>query len=85
MCKCWLGIVVVIVASHAFLGFTAINRIRILQKPVTADKGRRKPALRPLTAAEKVKLSGTVGLVDNDELRASLEKLGATIIGERKS
>ncbi len=52
---------------------------------MTADKGRPKPTLRPLTAAEKTKLSGTVGLIDDDGLRASLEKLGATIIGERKS
>ena len=70
---------------NAFLGFTAISRIRILQKPVTVDKGKHKPTFRPLTAAEKTKLSSTVGLVDDDGLRASLERLGATILGEKKS
>jgi hypothetical protein len=40
--------------------------------------------LRPLTVAEKAKLSGTVGLIEDDGLRASLERLGATILGQRK-
>jgi hypothetical protein len=69
---------------NAFLGFTAIGRIRIVQKPMTMDKGRPKPTLRPLTASEKAKLSGTVGLIEDDGLRASLERLGTTILGERK-
>jgi hypothetical protein len=69
---------------NAFLGFNAIGRIRIVQKPVAADKGRPKPGLRPLTAAEKAKLSGTVGLIEDDGLRASLERLGATILGQKE-
>ncbi|CAH2394848.1 DUF721 domain-containing protein [Mesorhizobium ventifaucium] len=69
---------------NAFLGFNAIGRIRIVQKPVTVDKGRLKASLRPLTAAEKVKLSGTVGMIEDDGLRASLERLGATILGQKK-
>ncbi|RWP34600.1 DUF721 domain-containing protein [Mesorhizobium sp.] len=70
---------------NAFLGFNAIGRIRIVQKPVTVDKGRLKPSIRPLTAAEKVKLSGTVGMIEDDGLRASLERLGATILGQKKT
>ncbi|BCH18261.1 MULTISPECIES: DUF721 domain-containing protein [unclassified Mesorhizobium] len=70
---------------NAFLGFNAIGRIRIVQKPVTVDKGRLKPSLRPLTAAEKVKLSGAVGMIEDDGLRASLERLGATILGQKKT
>ncbi|MCF6109039.1 DUF721 domain-containing protein [Mesorhizobium muleiense] len=69
---------------NAFLGFNAIGRIRIVQKPVAVDKGRLKPSLRALTAAEKVKLSGTVGMIEDDGLRASLERLGATILGQKK-
>ncbi|TGQ63632.1 DUF721 domain-containing protein [Mesorhizobium sp. M00.F.Ca.ET.186.01.1.1] len=70
---------------NAFLGFTAIGRIRIVQKPVTMDKGRAKPTFRPLTAAEKTKLSSAVEQIEDEGLRASLERLGATILGERKS
>ncbi|WP_027053468.1 DUF721 domain-containing protein [Mesorhizobium erdmanii] len=70
---------------NAFLGFTAIGRIRIVQKPVTTDKGQPKPTFRPLTAVEQNKLSSTVERIEDDGLRASLERLGATILGERKS
>jgi hypothetical protein len=70
---------------NAFLGFTAIGRIRILQKPVLTEKARPKPAPRPLTSAEKARLSGTVGKIEDDGLRASLERLGATILGQKKS
>jgi hypothetical protein len=69
---------------NAFLGFNAIGRIRILQKPVLSEKARPKPALRPLTPVEKAKLSDTVGKIEDEGLRASLERLGATILGERK-
>ncbi len=69
---------------NAFLGFNAIGRIRIVQKPVLSEKARPRPVLRPLTTAEKAKLSDTVGKIEDDGLRASLERLGATILGERK-
>ncbi|MER8726274.1 DUF721 domain-containing protein [Mesorhizobium sp. M0904] len=69
---------------NAFLGFNAIGRIRIVQKPVMAGKEKPTPSLRPLTVAEKAKLSGTVGLIEDDGLRASLERLGATILGQKK-
>ncbi|TPL91875.1 DUF721 domain-containing protein [Mesorhizobium sp. B2-3-12] len=69
---------------NAFLGFTAIGRIRIVQKPVSSGKARPRPALRALSAAEKAKLANTVGLIEDDGLRASLERLGATILGGRK-
>jgi hypothetical protein len=69
---------------NAFLGFNAIGRIRIVQKPVLSEKARPKPAPRPLTAAEKAKLSDTVGKIEDKGLRTSLERLGATILGEKK-
>ncbi|MER9406696.1 DUF721 domain-containing protein [Mesorhizobium caraganae] len=69
---------------NAFLGFNAIGRIRIVQKPVLSEKARPKPAPRPLTSVEKAKLSDTVGKIEDDGLRASLERLGATILGQRK-
>jgi hypothetical protein len=70
---------------NAFLGFAAIGRIKIVQKPVAAPQTRLKPQLRPLSEPEKSRLSGTVGLIEDDALRASLERLGATILGARKS
>ncbi|MBZ9852923.1 DUF721 domain-containing protein [Mesorhizobium sp. CA13] len=70
---------------NAFLGFTAIGRIRIVQKPVLSEKARPKPPVRPLNEAEKSRLSHIVGKIEDDGLRASLERLGATILGQRKS
>ncbi|ESY98474.1 DUF721 domain-containing protein [Mesorhizobium sp. LNHC209A00] len=70
---------------NAFLGFRAIGRISIVQKPISSGRARPKPALRALSAAEKAKLSDTVGLIEDDGLRASLERLGATILGARKA
>ncbi|TPJ14912.1 DUF721 domain-containing protein [Mesorhizobium sp. B2-7-3] len=70
---------------NAFLGFRAIGRIRIVQKPISSGRARPKPTLRALSAAEKAKLSDTVGLIEDDGLRASLERLGTTILGARKA
>ncbi|MET3520665.1 DUF721 domain-containing protein [Mesorhizobium sp. M4B.F.Ca.ET.215.01.1.1] len=69
---------------NAFLGFNAIGRIKIVQKPVLSEKARPKPAPRPLNDAEKAKLSRTVGKIEDDGLRASLERLGATILGQKR-
>ncbi len=69
---------------NSFLGFRAVGRIKIVQKPVGLAEERRKPQLRPLTGPEKSRISETVGLIEDDGLRASLEQLGATILGSRK-
>jgi hypothetical protein len=69
---------------NAFLGFNAIGRIRIVQKPLSSKMGAPKPRPRTLTAGEKAKLSGTVEKIEDAGLRASLERLGATIVGTRK-
>lgn len=74
----------IIARVNAFLGFNAIGRVRIVQKPLTAEKARPKPVFRTLSASEQEKLSSTVKAIEDDGLRASLERLGATILGERK-
>ena len=69
---------------NAFLGFSAVGRIRIVQKPVAPAPSRQKPAPRALSPEEKSRLAKTVGKIEDDDLRASLERLGATIVGTRK-
>jgi len=69
---------------NAFLGFNAIGRIRIAQKPLSGRRNKARPAPRPLSDPEKARLSGVVAPVEDGGLRASLERLGATIIGQRK-
>ena len=68
---------------NAFLGFNAVGRVRIVQKPV-ASMAPARPRLRKLSDAERSKLSGTVGKIEDEGLRASLEKLGAAIVASRK-
>lgn len=69
---------------NAFLGFSAVGRVRIVQKPVTSLSSGPKPTPRALSQDEKTRLSKTVGKIEDDGLRASLERLGATIVGMRK-
>jgi hypothetical protein len=74
----------IIARANAFLGFNAIGRVRIVQKPLTANATKRAQPPRPLSGAEAARLSGVVGKIEDDGLRASLERLGATILGQRK-
>jgi hypothetical protein len=69
---------------NAFLGFAAIGRIRIAQKPVNSGMGKAKPVLRQLSPTEESLIAGTVQNIENDALRASLETLGKTIMASRK-
>ncbi len=69
---------------NAFLGFAAIGRIRIVQKPVASGATKVKPVLRPLSPDEKSKIAGAVGKIEDEGLRASLERLGATVLANRK-
>ena len=69
---------------NAFLGFAAIGRIRIVQKPLTATTAKPRPSPRSLSPDEKARLAGTVDKIEDDGLRASLERLGATILGTSK-
>jgi hypothetical protein len=70
--------------ANAFLGFMAIGRIKIVQKPLTSGRRREMPTLRSLSEPEKTKLAKTVERIEDDGLRASLEQLGATVLGRKK-
>jgi hypothetical protein len=74
----------IIARVNAFLGFAAIGRIRIVQKPVAAAAPKSRPQLRPLTPAEKGRIAGKVEKIEDADLRASLQRLGGTILGSTK-
>lgn len=69
---------------NAFLGFAAIGRIRIVQKPVDLGSDKQRPRLRPLSELEKKRVAGSVAKIEDDGLRAALERLGTTILGMKK-
>jgi len=76
----------IISRANAFLGFAAIGRIRIVQKKVVHAAPPEKPSLRALTEEERARVASSVGPVTDDALRASLERLGRSVLasGERK-
>lgn len=63
---------------NAFLGFGAIGRVKIVQKPVEAAR-REKPRQRALTPDETTRIARVTGAIEDDELRRSLERLGASV------
>ena len=67
---------------NAFLGFAGIGRIRIVQKPVRAAVPVR-PRLRALSGEEKAEVERTVSGIEDDGLRAALERLGASVKASR--
>ena len=68
---------------NSYLGFPAIGRIRIVQKPMIGAPAKPKPQLRPLTPGENTKLAGRLSAIEDEGLRQSLEALGRTVLGRR--
>lgn len=73
----------IIARVNAFLGFAAVGRIRIVQKPVVAP-GRLRPPRRSLTQAEQDRVRGVVGGVDDAGLKQSLHRLGEAVLGSKR-
>ena len=74
----------IIARANAFLGFGAIGRVRLVQKPVTPSGRARPPAPRKLTDREQAKVDHTVSGIEDDGLKASLARLGASIVGSKR-
>lgn len=73
----------IISRANAFLGFGAIGRVRIVQKPVeTATRVKRR--LRALSSDETERIGKVVSGIEDEGLRASLERLGATVRAVRR-
>lgn len=73
----------IVARINDFLGFAAIGRIRIVQKPVAAAGPPPRKLPRDLKADEAEKLSRTVSGVEDEGLRAALQRLGAAVIGSK--
>lgn len=63
---------------NAFLGYGAIGRVRIVQKPVDAGKpARREP--RPLAPAEAERIGRVTAGIEDEGLKEALARLGAGV------
>ena len=74
----------VIARINAFLGFSAVGRIRIVQKPVLRMEQPRPRGPRKLTPEEEARLKGRTAGIRDEGLRAALERLGRGVIGDRR-
>lgn len=68
---------------NAFLGFAAISRIRIEQKSVAVSQPRKAKTMMPVGAPAEKKLAEVTAGIEDEELRASLMKLGRSILAEK--
>lgn len=68
---------------NGFFGFPAIRQIKIVQKPV-AIQTRQRRRLRPLSAGEKSHVAELTADIENEALKAAIERLGRGVYGSRK-
>jgi hypothetical protein len=74
----------IIARVNAFLGFNAIGRIRILQKKVAPPASRPRPKPRPLDPVEDARLGRIVAGIEDEGLRAALERLGRAVMARKR-
>jgi hypothetical protein len=68
---------------NRFLGFAAIDRIRIVQKPVSGGPSGKLPKPQ-LDAAESMRLRAVLDRIEEPGLRQRLRKLGEGVISRRR-
>jgi hypothetical protein len=73
---------IVIDRINTYYGYRAIDRIAIVQGPVTRPEVIPPKPNRPLTAAEKAKLDNLLADIDNEALRTALESFGRNVLTE---
>lgn len=68
---------------NAFFGYRAVAQARIVQGPVGA-KTPAPPAAEPVDATAEARAVSTVAAVEDDNLRAALERLGRFVFTKRR-
>lgn len=69
---------------NGFLGFSAIGRIRIEQKPVVTPHKRKVKRPLALAPSEERRIEKKTENIEDDALRAALERLGKNILAEKR-
>lgn len=69
---------------NGFLGFSAIGRIRIEQKPVVDPRKHKVKRPIALAPSEERRIEKTTQNIEDDALRAALERLGKNILAEKR-
>lgn len=74
----------IVARVNGFLGFSAIGRIRIEQKPPVLPARRKARRLAPLAPAEERRIEHATDGIEDDALRAALARLGKNILAEKR-
>ncbi|WP_102960024.1 DUF721 domain-containing protein [Mangrovicella endophytica] len=69
----------IIARVNAFFGYGAVDRMRIVQKPVHVQRVSRKPKTRPLAAAEEARIDAMVARIEDPALKRALEAYGRSV------
>jgi hypothetical protein len=69
----------IIARVNAVLGFAAVDRVRIVQKPVGRALPRHAAEGRPLSPETRRRIAERVAAVDDEGLREALERLGRSV------
>lgn len=67
---------------NMFLGWSAVGRIKIIQRPLVRREMPKKRTFRPLTGEEERALAETVKDIRVEPLKAALERLGRAVRGD---
>ena len=65
---------------NAFLGWNAVGRIKVVQRPVLRTKKTTPKPLRELSEIENRRIEQKVADVSDERLKNALEKLGKSIV-----
>src|SRR5690554_6921842 len=69
---------------NSFLGFAAIGRVKIVQKALTNLEREKPPAPRALEGFERDRLDQLTDGIEDEGLKESLERLGASVLARKK-
>lgn len=65
---------------NVFFGFQAVDRIRILQKPVMGAERQQTSVEKPISKAQREKIGFMLAKVEDPDLRETLARLGKGVI-----
>ncbi len=70
---------------NTFFGYGAVDRIKLVQKPVAQPEKKRRPPLPALGRDEEAQLKDSLSKIDEPHLRAALERLGRAVKAQSRS
>ncbi|WP_018700791.1 DUF721 domain-containing protein [Amorphus coralli] len=73
---------VIVDRLNTFFGWRAVERIKIVQRPIPAPEAP-KPPPPPLTAEEEAALAERLAAMEDTPLKAALERLGRAVMSAR--